>query len=291
MVKIRPSTRRDESADVDENRTASDETVVRDRATDRPAEHTDNVDGAARDRTDRVDGAARDRTDRVDDAARDRADRVDDAARAGRTGRGDGAARDRGERPTLWGRWSDRDRTRAGDRPTGRAVPVAPGAPGGPAASNAPTDAERRLAGTDLTDTRPTDTRSSDTRPAEPGTDDRPEPAPEVAVGPRPRTSVLATLSLIFALAGAFFVLSGALAGYGIAVGAIGFLLAVSAFAATRKRHVAGKLDATLGLLIGGAAVVIGILAFTGTFTWPNTDADWAERLRGWLDSQFVDRF
>ena len=65
----------------------------------------------------------------------------------------------------------------------------------------------------------------------------------------------------------------------------------MSAFAATRKRHVAGKLDAMLGLVIGGAAVVVGILAFTGSFGWPTTDADWVERLRGWLDSQFVDRF
>ncbi len=37
--------------------------------------------------------------------------------------------------------------------------------------------------------------------------------------------------------------------------------------------------------------MVVGILAFTGTFGWPTTDADWVERLRGWLDSQFVDRF
>ncbi|MEV0716125.1 thrombospondin [Asanoa sp. NPDC050611] len=263
MVKIPSFARREGSADVDENRAANEETVVRDRATDRPT-------------VDRVDGA--DRTERMD-----RVDGVD--------GRVDGTERDRADRPTLWGRWSDRDRARAGAAPAGRATPVAPVAPGSPTAPvrptspagpNAPTAAERRLAGTDLAD---------DTRPTGPVTEDRPEPTSEVAVGPRPRTSVLATLSLILSVAGAFFVLSGALAGYGIVLGAVGFLLAVSAFAATRKRHVAGKLDATLGLLIGGAAVVVGILAFTGTFAWPNTDADWVERLRGWLDSQFVDRF
>jgi hypothetical protein len=242
VVKIPSFTRRQESADVDENRTATDETVVRDRTTDRPADRTDRTD--------------------------------------------------RAERPTLWGRWSDRDRTRVTDPATGRAVPppapvAVPTAPAGP---NAPTVAERRLAGTDLSDNRPTE-HVTDTRPDEPVTDHRPEPTPEVPAGPKPRTSVLATLSLVFSISGAFLVLSGALAGYGIAVGAIGFLMAVSAFAATRKRHVAGKLDAMLGLVIGGAAVVIGVLAFTGTFSWPTTDADWVERLRGWLDSQFVDRF
>ncbi|GIF74571.1 thrombospondin [Asanoa siamensis] len=265
MVKIPSFARRERSADVDDNRTANDETVVRERTTDRPVD-------------DRADGPVR----------------------------ADGA-----ERATLFGRWADRDRTRAAEPPTGRATPVAPVSPSAPPADrtagstagpsappagsaapyagstagpNAPTPAERRLAGTDLTD---------DTRPTEPVTDEdaRPEPTPDVPVGPRPRTSVMATLSLILGVAGAFLVLSGALAGYGIAVGAIGFLLAVAAFPATRKRHVAGKLDATLGLLIGGAAVVIGVLAFTGSFTWPTTDADWVERLREWLDSQFVDRF
>ncbi|SNT13815.1 hypothetical protein SAMN05421812_103346 [Asanoa hainanensis] len=248
MVKIPSFTRREESAGVDENRAATDETVVRDRT-------TDSTVGAGR---------------------VDRAERAEAAERA-----------DRAERPTLWGRWSDRDRTRASDPATGRATPPPPppapaAVPTSPAGPNAPTAKERRLAGTDLRD---------DTRPTEPVTEAKPEPTPVVPAGPKPRTSVLATLSLVFAITGAFFVLSGALAGYGIAVAAIGFVMAVSAFAATRKRHVAGKLDAMLGLLIGGAAVVIGILAFTGTFSWPTTDADWVERLRGWLDSQFVDRF
>jgi hypothetical protein len=266
VVKIPSFARREERAEVDENRTATDPDVVR----DRPA-----------------------------------------------------------ERPSLWGRWADRDRTRVTDPATGAPVPAsvtapasrtapasatapvrstspvrdtAPVEPTSPAGPNAPTPAERRLAGTDLSDDRhtdgrltdagptdagPTDVRPTDVRPTEPDT----EPTPVVPAGPRPRTSGLATLSLVFGISGMFLVLSGALAGYGIAVGAIGVLLAMFAFGATRKRHVAGKFDAMLGLLIGGAAVVIGILAFTGAFGWPTTDGDWVERLRGWLDSQFVDRF
>ena len=44
-------------------------------------------------------------------------------------------------------------------------------------------------------------------------------------------------------------------------------------------------------MLVGLAAVVLGVLAFTGQFDWPTTDGDWVGRLREWLDSQFVDRF
>jgi hypothetical protein len=113
----------------------------------------------------------------------------------------------------------------------------------------------------------------------------------EVPVGPRPRTSLMATLSLIFGVAGAFFVLSGTLAGYGIALGAIGVVLGFVGMAATRRRHVAGKLDALLGFGIGAAAVVLGILALTGDFGWPTMADDWDARLRAWLDAQFVNRF
>jgi hypothetical protein len=101
----------------------------------------------------------------------------------------------------------------------------------------------------------------------------------------------MATLSLIFGVAAAAFVLSGVLAGYGIALGVIAVLLSFFGISATRRRHVSGKTDALLGFGIGAAAIVIGILAMTGSFTWPTTDASWAERFREWLDSQFVDRF
>lgn len=120
---------------------------------------------------------------------------------------------------------------------------------------------------------------------------DRGTDTPVAPAGPRPRASFMATLSLIFGVAGAAFVLSGVLAGYGIALGAIAVVLSIFGISATRRRHVSGKTDALLGFGIGAAAIVIGILAMTGSFTWPTTDASWAERLREWLDSQFVDRF
>ncbi|MGW4466749.1 thrombospondin [Micromonospora sp. NPDC004704] len=117
------------------------------------------------------------------------------------------------------------------------------------------------------------------------------EPPVVVPAGPRPRASLLATLSLVLGVASVLFVLTGTLAGYGIAVGALGALLGVGGISATSRRHVAGKSDALLGLGLGLTAVVIGILAMTGQFTWPTTDGDWVLRFREWLDAQFVDRF
>ncbi|MEV4518866.1 thrombospondin [Micromonospora tulbaghiae] len=116
---------------------------------------------------------------------------------------------------------------------------------------------------------------------------DRPEPY----TTRRPRASLLATLGLIVSVVGALFVLSGTLAGYGIGVGAAGAVLAVLGLIATRRRHVAGKTDALIGIAVGLAAVVLGIVAMTGQFDWPTTDGDWVGRFREWLDSQFGNWF
>ncbi|WP_433687103.1 thrombospondin [Micromonospora carbonacea] len=115
----------------------------------------------------------------------------------------------------------------------------------------------------------------------------RREPVP---AGPKPRASLLASLGLVVGVAGLAAVLTGTLAGYGIAVGALGAVLSVFGLLATRRRHIAGKTDALLGMAFGVAAVVLGVLAMTGQFVWPTTDGDWVQRLREWLDSQFVDR-
>ena len=135
----------------------------------------------------------------------------------------------------------------------------------------------------------PTDSVGTD-RPVD-ATPGHTEPEPPVTRGPKPRASLLATLGLIASVAGALFVLTGTLAGYGIGVGAFGAVLSVLGLMATRRRHVAGKTDALFGVLIGLVAVVIGVLAMTGQFDWPTTDGDWVQRFREWLDSQFVDRF
>ncbi|MET7746978.1 thrombospondin [Micromonospora sp. NPDC005367] len=119
----------------------------------------------------------------------------------------------------------------------------------------------------------------------------RVEPDRPVVLGPKPRASLLATLGLVVGVAGALFVLTGTLAGYGIWLGAIGAVLSVLGLIATRRRHVAGKTDAMFGIALGLAAVVAGVLAMTGLFDWPSTDGDWVQRFREWLDSQFVNRF
>ncbi|MET8264223.1 thrombospondin [Micromonospora arida] len=151
--------------------------------------------------------------------------------------------------------------------------------------------AAERDADLDSTTRRPDTTdRVTTDRPVDP-TPGVSTPEPPVTRGPKPRASLLATLGLIVSVAGAMFVLTGTLAGYGIGLGAFGAVLAVLGLMATRRRHVAGKTDALFGVLIGLAAVVIGVLAMTGQFDWPTTDGDWVPRFREWLDSQFVDRF
>ncbi|PWR05838.1 thrombospondin [Micromonospora acroterricola] len=145
--------------------------------------------------------------------------------------------------------------------------------------------------GRDGTTRRPDpEDRVATDRPVDP-TPDRTAPEPPVTRGPKPRASLLATLGLIVSVAGALFVLTGTLAGYGIGLGALGAVLSVLGLVATRRRHIAGKTDALFGVLIGLAAVVLGVLAMTGQFDWPTTDGDWVQRFREWLDSQFVDRF
>jgi hypothetical protein len=127
-------------------------------------------------------------------------------------------------------------------------------------------------------------------RRREPGLAPEPVTEPEVR-GPRPRASMLATLGLISGVAGALFVLTGVLAGYGIALGALAVVFAVGGFSATSRRHVAGKSDAMIGLLLGIGAVVVGILVLTDSLSWLTTASDKVGDLRTWLDNQTVDRF
>ncbi|GLH97237.1 DUF308 domain-containing protein [Phytohabitans aurantiacus] len=127
-------------------------------------------------------------------------------------------------------------------------------------------------------------------RRREPGLAPEPVTEPEVR-GPRPRASLMATLALISGVAGALFVLTGVLAGYGIVLAALAVLFAVGGFSATSRRHVAGKSDAMIGLLLGIGAIVVGILVLTDSLSWLTTASDKVGDLRTWLDNQTVDRF
>lgn len=117
-----------------------------------------------------------------------------------------------------------------------------------------------------------------------------PEPVPE-RVGPRPRSSLMATLALIVGVVGALAVLTGVLAGYGIAAGGLAVLLAIAGISATGRRHVAGRSEAMLALVLGLGAVVFGILVVTDSLSWITTASDKVGELRNWLDAQTVDRF
>jgi hypothetical protein len=120
------------------------------------------------------------------------------------------------------------------------------------------------------------------------------EPAPTpppVVAGPRPRASLLATLGLITGVASALLVLSGPLAGYGIGLAGLALILSLGGISATGRRHVAGKTDAVIGLVLALGAIVVGVLALTGSLSWLGTDMEPVSRVREWLDAQFVERF
>jgi hypothetical protein len=127
--------------------------------------------------------------------------------------------------------------------------------------------------------------------PVAPGETRRePEPVPEPR-GPRPRSSLMATLALIIGVVSALAVLTGTLAGYGIATGALAAVLAIAGISATGRRHVAGRSEAMLALVLGLGAVVFGILVVTDSLSWITTASDKVGELRNWLDAQTVDRF
>ncbi|MEV6298388.1 hypothetical protein AB0M02_03175 [Actinoplanes sp. NPDC051861] len=114
---------------------------------------------------------------------------------------------------------------------------------------------------------------------------------PSTSPAPKARASFIATLGLILGVAGALLVLSGPLLGYGMGVAGLALVLSVAGLFSTRKRHVAGKTDALIGLLLSIAALVVGVLALTGQLNWAGTDVQPVSSLREWLDAQFANRF
>jgi hypothetical protein len=122
-------------------------------------------------------------------------------------------------------------------------------------------------------------------------TDEKTIAQPPVAAGPKPRASLLATLGLIVSVAAALLVLSGPLLGYGIGLAVLGLILSLSGIHATGKRHIAGKTDALIGMVLSLGAIVVGVLALTGSLSWLGTDMQPVTSVREWLDAQFIDRF
>jgi len=107
-----------------------------------------------------------------------------------------------------------------------------------------------------------------------------------VVSGPRARSSMMATLSLVIGLAAVLTVFTGVLAGPGVGLGLVAAFAAIGGISATSRRHVAGKTDAVLGLALGLAAIVIGVLTLTGNIPWLDTGTDQVMRVRDWLDAR-----
>ncbi len=105
------------------------------------------------------------------------------------------------------------------------------------------------------------------------------------SAGPRPRASMLATLSLVFGVAAALTVLTGLLTGPGVALGLLAAIFGIGGMSATGRRHVAGKSDALLGLALALGAIVVGTLTLTGTMPGLTPDSNQVTELRTWLES------
>jgi hypothetical protein len=137
--------------------------------------------------------------------------------------------------------------------------------------------------------TRDSDMRPADRRDPDPADGALPDRTP--VAGPKPRASLLATFGLICAVAAALLVLSGPLLGYGVGLAVLALILSLSGLRATRRRHVAGKTDGLIGMVLSLAAIVVGVLAMTGSLAWLGTDAQTVTTVRHWLDAQTVNRF
>jgi len=110
---------------------------------------------------------------------------------------------------------------------------------------------------------------------------------PEIVEAERSRVSVWATFGLMIGLLGIGLTLTGLLAPPGAAVGGLGLLTSVVGLFIAGRPGVAGRGLAVLGVLLGLAAVVLGGLAMTHDYSWPNSQTDEVSRLHDWL----VDRW
>jgi hypothetical protein len=106
------------------------------------------------------------------------------------------------------------------------------------------------------------------------------------AAMPRPRASGLATIGLVLSVISALGVLTGALAAPAVALGVVAMLFGIGGISATSRRHVAGRIDALLAVVISLGAIVVGVLAMSGAVPWLHTDTNQVTHLRTWLDTQ-----
>jgi hypothetical protein len=102
-------------------------------------------------------------------------------------------------------------------------------------------------------------------------------------LGPRPRASFWASMSLVLGVLAAAAVITGLLAGPGVAVGLLAAFAGLGGIASTSRRHVAGKSDALVGTALGLTAIVVGVLALTGNLSWLNGDTNMVAQVHDWF--------
>lgn len=107
-----------------------------------------------------------------------------------------------------------------------------------------------------------------------------------VPVVHRTRASAVATMALVIGVVAAGAVATGVLAGPGVALGILAAFLGLGGMAATSRPYVAGKGDALLGMFFGLAAVVVGVLALTGTLSWLSDETNTVTQLGEWLSAR-----
>jgi hypothetical protein len=100
-----------------------------------------------------------------------------------------------------------------------------------------------------------------------------------------PRSSVLATVGVLLALPGALLAATGVLAAAGGVLGVEGTAFAVAGLVANRHRHITGRANAIIALVLGVAAVAAGALTVTGVVPWLDQDTNQIARLVEWLDA------
>jgi len=106
-----------------------------------------------------------------------------------------------------------------------------------------------------------------------------------IPVGPRPRASGLATLSVIVGLLAMVAVATGSMVTPGIGLGVIAALLAFGGVVATSSRYIAGKADALFGMLFALAAIVFGVMSLTGAVSWLSPHTSLLVDLHQWLQA------
>jgi hypothetical protein len=133
--------------------------------------------------------------------------------------------------------------------------------------------------------------RPTSPAPASPIAAPAPAPAAAPAIqvvevpGPRPRPSAFATLSLIVGLLAAVAIAPGQLDAPAVGLGVIAALVAAVGLSATGRRHVTGRGEAMLGLLLGLAAIVFGAFALTGAVRWLTPTTNLFAELHVWLQA------